>query len=754
MQPGRREAIPYHRSVAAHLTLDDLARLPAPGMDAPTKLAFAPDGSSVTFLAAADASNRLSLWRWDVRSGARTELLGAVGAADEADLRAEEVLRRERARERAFGVTDYHVADRADRLIVLASVDGRAYRSVDGAPATPVVGLSDLQDVRLSPDGRQLAWVRGGDLFAARLDADGEPRDTHRLSTDAEEGVTNGLADYQAAEELGRDRGLWWSADGAAIAFAHVDEREVPPFAIQHLATDPARVERHRYPFAGGTNPVIGLRVARLGDGSAIAADLPMDPGDYLARVVALPGGGWLVAVLPRDQRSLRWLRVGTDGVATELWVEHGKPWLNLDDQTRALRDGRLLRSTEDTGYRHLELRDAHGTLERRLTEGSWVVTAVVAVLEQRNEVLFLATRDGVLERHLYRVPLDARQPVADPERLSAEPGWHEAVAAPDGAGWIDRWSSLDSAPRVSLVLRDGSRKVIHEPTASASALGVQPPRLTTVVAADGATELHVAVYSPSEPAAAPPPAVLWVYGGPHSQKVANSWELTVTLWRQLVAELGCAVVVVDNRGTFNRGVAFEAALDHALGSVEIDDQLAAVDQLADRGALDRGRVAITGGSYGGYMTIRALLSRPDRFRGGVAWAPVVAWEGYDAAYTERYLGGPAAAPAGYAAAGLLPRAADLVRPLLIQHGMVDENVHLRHTIRFVDALNEAGIACELQLFPRSRHAARGARTLKSRDRRAIEFLAAVLDLPLPDGWAGTAAETHMGETAAVLPPG
>jgi dipeptidyl-peptidase-4 len=302
-------------------------------------------------------------------------------------------------------------------------------------------------------------------------------------------------------------------------------------------------------------------------------------------------------------------------------------------------------------------------------------------------------------------------------------------------------------------VRRDGSREIIHEPTASASAIGVQPPRLTTVIAADGVTELHAAVYVSSEPAAAPPPAVLWVYGGPHSQKVANSWDLTVTLWRQLMAQLGCAVVVVDNRGTFNRGVAFEAALDRALGRVEIDDQLAAIDQLADRGVLDRGRVAITGGSYGGYMTIRALLTRPDRFRGGVAWAPVVAWEGYDAAYTERYLGSPAAAPAGYEAAGLLARAADLVRPLLIQHGMVDENVHLRHTIRFVDALNEAGVACELQLFPGSRHAARGAATLKSRDHRAIEFLAAVLGLPLPDSWAGAATESRGGETAATLSP-
>ena len=326
--------------VAARLTLDDLARLPAPGMDAPAKLSFAPDGRSVLFLAPADQSNRLSLWRWEPNSGRRTELLAPIAAADEASLRAEDVLRRERTRERALGVTDYHVAERADRLAVLAPLDGRAHVSIDGGPATVVEGLSGLQDVRLATDGLQLAWVRDGDLYAAPLGTTGTLGAVRRVSADAEDGVTNGLAEYQAAEELGRDRGFWWSRDGRAIAYAHVDERGVPPFVIQHLATDPPRVERHRYPFAGGPNPAVSLRIARLGDGApwSRAVALPMDPGDYLARVLPLPGDGWLVAVLPRVQRILRWLRVGTDASCTELWVESASPWLNLDDHTTRAR--------------------------------------------------------------------------------------------------------------------------------------------------------------------------------------------------------------------------------------------------------------------------------------------------------------------------------------------------------------------------------------------------------------------------------
>ncbi len=713
-------------------------------MDAPTKLAFSFDGRAVTFLAATDGSNLLSLWRLDLAGGARRELLGPVAATDEATLRIDDVLRRERTRERALGVTDYHVADLTERDVVLAHFDGRPYLSFNGRPAAVIDALDDLQEVRLAPDARRIAWVRGGELFAADLTPDGALAGTRQCSNDAGDGVTNGLADYLAAEELGRHRGFWWSVDGGAIAYAHVDEREIPPFLIQHLAADPPRLETHRYSFPGATNPTVELRVVSIADGQTFTAALGMVPGDYLARVVTDPGGGWLVAILGRDQRRLRWVRVGSDGTAAELWAEVGEPWLNLDDHTRVLGDGRILRASETSGYRHLELRGADGSLERRLTDGPWVVTDIAAVDEQRDEILFVATRDSVLERHLYRVSLDAPRPVSAPDRLTAEPGWHEVVASRDGTRWIDRWSSVSSAPRVVVADRDGPIQVLHEPSASLAEIGIRAPILTTVTAADGITELQAAIYGPDAPASEPPPGVLWVYGGPHSQKVADSWELTVTLWRQLVAQLGCAVMVIDNRGTFDRGLAFEAAAVHRrLGRVELDDQVAAIDELAARGLVDPARIAITGDSYGGFMTIRAMLCRPERFRAGVAWAPVIDWASYDSAYTERYLGTPRDNPDGYRDSGLLEHAARLAGPLLIQHGMVDENVHLRHTIRFLGALNEAGIACELQLFPGSRHAARGTATLRSRDRRAIEFLCGALGVPLPAAWTGLATDPH-----------
>ena len=718
------------------VSLADLHALPLPGMDAPTRLAFSPDGAWLAFLHAGDGTMSRSLWGVEVASGERHLVAGPQsGTRDEAALERAEQLRRERSRERALGITDFHWTDAATSPLLCAPAPGGAIVWRPGRPATSFA-LAGATDPRLSPTGGAIAWVAGGDLWTATLSADGSPGASRRLSADAAPGVTNGLAEYVAAEELDRHRGFWWSATGEAIAYAHVDEREVPAFHIQHLAGERPELEEHRYPFAGGPNAKVTLLVADL-EGRWVEVDLGAAQDDYLARVVAEPSGTWLVAVLPRPQTTLRWLRVDATGAARELWTERGDPWINLDDDTRVLADGRILRTTEASGFRHLEVRAADGTAERILTRGDWMVTDVAGVTGTVGgpgadaEVLFHGTRDGVLERHLYAVPLDAPEPVSDPRRLTREIGWHEASVAPDGT-WVDRWSSLTTAPHVVLHAGPAPRVLHQGPPLD----GLEPPDLFEVTAADRATSLHAALYGPPpRDDGRPPPVVVWVYGGPHSQKVANTWELTVLPWRRLMTRLGAAVLVVDNRGTANRGVRFEAALAGALGEVELDDQLAAVDELGARGLIDASRVAITGGSYGGYMTIRAMLRHPERFATGVAWAPVVDWEGYDTAYTERYLGVPSENAGGYASSSLRPDAARLAGALLIQHGLIDENVHFHHTVRLLEAFTRAGVSCDLQLFPEERHSGRNPVALVSRDRRAISHLADGLGLTLPEDW-------------------
>jgi dipeptidyl-peptidase-4 len=702
-------------------------------MDAPGSVVFAPDGQSLTYLWSADASLVRSLWRHDLATGERTLIAVPIPEITrEETLSREDQLRRERTGTSELGVTAFAWATDASEPTLLVPMGGRLFVSwgVDGEHSVrEIPGVEQASEAFLSPDGSFVSYSINGDLHVAPVRG-GAPL---RITDDAEPGVFNGLAEFVAAEELGRFEGAWWSADSRSLAFAHVDERGVPPFTITHVAGREPADEVHHYPFAGGPNAHVSLRVASVTGAGSPDVDLGMRPDDYLARVVAHPAGGWLAAVLPRDQRSLRWHQVGSDGSAEQLWVEEGDPWITLDADTRVLADGRILRSTERSGFRHLELRAADGGRERVLTTGEWVVTGVTAVSSSRREVLFTATRDGALERHLYAVPWDAPDPISEPKRLSTEPGWHALVASPDGERWIDTWSDLRSAPRVSLATRDGDTQVLHPSSTTAEEEHLEPPILVGLLAADGRTPLHAAVYRPSgRTTDGPVPAVVWVYGGPHSQYVKAVWEMTVHRLRQYLAHSGATVVVVDNRGTAFRGSSFEAPIDGRLGQVEIADQAAAVRQLAQRGELDIERVGIMGGSYGGFMAILGMALEPALFRVGVAISPVAEWSGYDTAYTERYLGTPRENPDAYLHSSALTHVERVRGDLLLIHGTADENVHLRHSTRLVEAFRAAGREVELVTLPEQRHRTRGT-AIRERDRLTARHLLRGLGLPVPE---------------------
>ena len=696
------------------LTLDDLVRRPLPGMDAPGRIEFIPGQDAISYLQSTDGSLVRSLWRHDLETGERRLLAGPIAEAErEETLSRDEELRRQRQRTVELGVTDYAWASRAERPTLLVPLAGRLFVAAGDGPVREIAGITGVQAAKLSPDGRLIAHVVAGDVWMIPVEG-GSPT---RLTQDAGDGLFSGLPEFVAAEELDRPDGLWWSEDAAFLAYARVDERAVPPFVIPRWSGDPAEVEVHRYPFAGQENAQASLHVVPAAGGTPSPAGIEID--GYLARVVARPDGGWLVAVLSRDQGSLRWSALAHDGAAQELWVETAEPWINLDDDTRVLADGRILRATEATSFRHLELRGNDGGEVRSLTHGEWQVAGVVAVDRTAGEVLFVAARDGVLEQHLYSVSLDG----GEPTRLTDEPGWHEVIARDDGRRWADTCSSLEHAPRVSVRDRDGGSPIaIHEPSADANQGGLAPPELLELTAADGITPLHAAFYRP-DPTWGPPPLVVSVYGGPHSQRVRNAWSLTVELRPQWLRQRGIGVLIVDNRGTYGRGLAFEAALAGRMGSVEVDDQATAIRELVRRGDADPERIGLFGWSYGGYMTLMCMEREPTLFKVGVAGAPVVDWDGYDTAYTERYLGTPAANADGYRESSVLPRAGDLRGEVLIVHGLLDENVHFRHTARLLAKLAEAGGSVDLLLLAGERHGPRGRATLKLSERRTLEFL-------------------------------
>lgn len=708
------------------LSLEDIARFPRPGMDVPGLVRFTPDGRRVAYLSGAPGSLARELWTYDVDGGERRQVTSLASEGRDADgaLSLDEQMRRERSRQRGSGVVSYQFAQAGagGPLVLLVPFQGQLLLKRGDADFVPLSGCEEAIEARLSPDGSRVAFVRSGELLATASDGSGPPR---ALTSGAMEGVTHGLAEFVAQEEMDRLEGYWWSPDSTRIAFVRVDSRHVPQFPIVHQGTTQVKVEEHRYPFAGARNVVVQLGVVAV-DGSEEVRWMDLGPNEdiYLARVTWRPDGVLTALIQARDQRSQRLVAFdGVSGAATTLLEEQGAPWLNLNDDLRFLRSGEFLWSSERKGFRHLSLHNHDGREIRTLTEGSWMVTGQVTVDEERRLVYFQGTCESPLERHLYAVSLDG----APLRRLTPEAGWHDVSISPDLRSFVDTLQSPEQPPRLLLrTLADGAVRAVlfeHEGITPGS-LGLNTPEITSFRTSDG-TLLYAAIYASEQTRTAgqPRPLVVAVYGGPGAQTVTSSWALTVDLRAQYLAQQGFVVLKVDNRGSAFRGLAFEAPLARAMGQIEVSDQVEGVRFLTQRPYVDSEHVGIYGWSYGGYMACRALLRAPQIFKVGVAGAPVTFMEGYDTHYTERYMGSPADNAAAYLASSLLPDASKLVGKLLLVHGLMDENVHARHTLRLVDALNKAGRDYELVLLPEERHMLHQPANLVYLERRLIDFL-------------------------------
>ncbi|MYE05859.1 MAG: prolyl oligopeptidase family serine peptidase [Chloroflexi bacterium] len=700
--------------MAEQLTISDVATYPRPGMDAPGLVGFSPDSSAVNWLHAEDGGLVRSLWRIDVESGERSVI---AGPGADAPMSREEELLRERTRTRELGVSSYSWARDSDVPVLM--IPGPTVRiSVDGETLRNLPRSEGALTPTLSPDGTQLSFVRTGELFVLGIDGPSAPR---QLTSGSEDGLTHGLADYIAQEEFGQLRGHWWSTDGR-LAYLRVDERHVAPYPIIHQGGNEVDVETHRYPFAGDDNANVSLWVVDLGSSEARELPLPDEDG-YLVRVAWWPdgdGGQRLVAQwVDRQQKRLQ-LIAFQEGSPQVLIDERQEPWINVADDARGLKDGTFLWSSEATGFRHLSLRDFDGSEIRCLTEGDWLVDGVIGVDEDSGRVYFTSTRGSALERRVERVSLNG----GEIETLSEPGGLHGASLSRDGKWLAMLSSSLNSAPMITLVATDSLtdsvvRRTLYESDASAESLALNAPELRTFSAADGAT-LYGALYRPETDG--PYPLLVAVYGGPHAQTVLDAWGLTVDLRAQYLAQQGYLVLKLDNRGMAGRGLEFEAHLHRQMGTIEVDDQAAAVQQLADEGLADIERVGVYGWSYGGYMTVMSMLRRPDLFKVGVSGAPVSDWDGYDTGYTERYMGTPQHNAEGYREGSLLTHADKLRGQLLLIHGGVDENVHFRHTARLITALTAADRDYDLLMFPEERHMPRDQAGLEYQERRVARY--------------------------------
>ena len=689
--------------------VEDIAVFPAPGMALPNTFSFSHDDTLLAYLLGAGQPPVQRLYALDVASVKTAVLVTPPGGGTrEENLSPEEELRRQRARMLAVGLTHYSLADNGQRILV--PLQGSIYvQDGAGAPLRQIVDAARdgaAETPALSPDGRWVAYVHDAEVYAVSA-AGGAPRQLTRGARKA--GTTHGLAEFIVQEEFARGEGFWWSPDSRALAFEEVDERHIPLYSIMHQGKDSTgedAQETHRYPFAGAENARVRLGVVRRRGGKPVWMDLDVGEEVYLARVFWWPDGQLGAVLVNRAQSSVEVVRFNpATGRRAHVLRETSDTWINLPDRNSIvpLRDGRFLWPSERSGFRHLYLFERDGSGGRQLTDGAWVVDEIKAVDERAGLAYFTGNREHPTERHLYVVPLAG----GEIRRLTHEAGAHNVTLDHACQRFVDVASALDTPPHIALrSTRDGAvlRTISVPDDPRVKRFKLEPPELVTLRSRDGA-ELHGAVYRPpARFGPGPYPTIVHVYGGPHAQMVTNDWGLTAALQMQYLRQLGYLIFRLDNRGSARRGVAFERPIRHRMGHIEVDDQVDGVRWLVERGLADAARVGVTGWSYGGYMTLRCLELAPDVFAVGVAGAPVTAKDGYDTAYTERYMGTPQSNPKGYAASSVLTEVDKLRGKLLLVHGMLDENVHFRHTARLVNALNRARKPYDLLIFPDERH--------------------------------------------------
>ncbi|HYE95366.1 MAG TPA: S9 family peptidase [Rubricoccaceae bacterium] len=606
---------------------------------------------------------------------------------------------------------------------------------------TPIAGREAgfQMFAKFDPAAERVAFVRNRDLYVVDL-ATG--RETRLTNTGSEGGVINGTFDWVYEEEFGLRDGFRWSPDGEQIAFFQLDETNTRDFQVTNLRTLYPEYQRFRYPKAGEANSEIRIGVIDVESGQMrfFDTDTWLEGGEETEYIA---GMGWTPEVdgrryvwmirLNRDQNKMdllygdpRTMEVRTilhEENDSYLEVETGFSDVAMGTVT-FLRDGEhfILRSDRD-GYSHLYLYENDGTLVGQVTQGAWDVTDFHGVDERNGLVYFTATKDDPRERHLYRIGLPgtrARRRMSEPQRITREAGWHGVELSSDFRYVLDTYST-QTTPSVTQLLRsDGTPVTVLEDNAAlrakVEALGLPAPEFMEVPAADG-TPLHAYIIKPSDfdPSRAYP-LLIHTYGGPGSQEVVNRWGGTERLWHHmLVEEYDILVVGVDNRGTGGRGKAFKTITQRRLGPIEAEDQIAAAQHLGALPYVDEERMGIWGWSYGGYLTLLAMMygDGPETFKVGAAVAPVSNWRFYDTIYTERYLSTPQHNPEGYDQGSPVTYAANLRddQRLLMVHGDADDNVHVQNTIVMADALQAAGKQFEMMLYPGRNHGIYGGRT-------------------------------------------
>jgi dipeptidyl-peptidase 4 len=691
---------------AQTLTLERITADPPLAGRLPRQAEISPGGQWVSFLrpSAAD-SEVLELWAQPSSGGDPRKLVAAadlLGSAAQQLSEAEKMaLERQRITQR--GITGYQWCG-ADDGALLFPLSGDLYLVRLGASGPQAMRLTNTpnapkRDPRCAPDGKSLAYVQGGNLFVLPLAGAAQPR---QLTTDGSDTLSWGLADFIAAEELGRQRGYWWSKDGKSLLALRVDESGVAVKTRAQIFADRTAMTEQRYPAAGETNAKLSAFVIDTGTGQQRALPLP-GTAEYISRAGWFADGTPWLQWFTRDQTRLTLTEFKTG--PRDITVETDAAWVETHDDLIETPRG-LLWSSEASGRRELLLIDRASGKRTPLTQMPEAVAH--AVCANTESIVFAAAGDWGRKQELYRIPLIGGREEAVPG--AAERHWRDAKADAGCTQLLVTRSAWGEPPGLELrsLTANTAIALTGDPSDRALATYANTPDPFAMMAADGRTPLNTFFFAPRSPRGKFP-VIVMAYGGPGATTVNWGWGRDMPLiayWQHR----GYGVLTLDTRGMQHRDRDFTRAHYRAFGQVEVADLFAAVRQLPERiPGVDPARIGFFGWSYGGFLGARAMLDADTPFAAAVAVAPVTDWTLYDTAYTERYLGMPEGGKAAtYAGANLTTRASLLSKPLLLVHGTADDNVLFEHTLRLVEALQNAGKTFDLQIYPGKAHGIAG----------------------------------------------
>lgn len=694
---------PQAAAQSGQLTVDRIYSQPSLSGRLTRGVIWSPDSKLLTFFETKGAGKdaKPELWSMNPATGERTVLISAD--------KLENVLPPPPSKQsQATGAgrhapSQYQWAPGSDALLFVATESLAWFDLKSQTSRVLVSGKAELSDVKISPDGKFVSFIRDHNIWLVGI-ADGKER---AFTSGGVEELRKGELDWVYPEELDLYTAYWWAPDSSAIAYLEMGESKVSQYPMVDFASFAGEAEMQRYPVAGGKNPAVRVLVASLSGGEPRAMDVGAETDIYIPRVEWLPDSRRIaIQRLNRDQNQLDLLLADvSSGKSSALLSEKDPYWINISDDLHFFKDGkRFLWSSERSGFRHLYLYDLSGKQLAQLTKGDWEVSHVNGVDEAKGIVYFTATEKSPTQRHLYHVGLDG----SGFARVTKEDGMHAAQLSADANFYVDVYSNAMTPPRQDLYRADGTRAaVINENKVDALAeYHLSPVEFFAVKSRDGVALNAFIIKPPHFDPTKKYPVIVYTYGGPHAQVVLDAWTGANTLWHQLMAQKGYVIFALDNRGSAGRGHAFETPIYHKLGTQELADQRDGVAWLQQQPWVDPARIGIWGWSYGGHMTLHAMFEAGDLFKVGFAGGPVTDWHYYDSIYTERYMGLPGKNEDGYKNGSPVTHAAGLQGKLLIAHGTGDDNVHYSNTLDVINELIGNGKYVEVIAAPGRGHGA------------------------------------------------